>query len=113
MKSGNPEHPNDKLCNATINIQTSKPISNEKLPKSYELLEHGFYKINEFLPDLGSVSGYLDPEVVGQITKIRIQINFPCETWIVINEIDFSSKLIANQSKLISMTSQMYHKPNN
>ena len=112
MKSGNPEHPNDKLYNATIHIQTSKPISKEKLPNSYELLEHGFYKIDNFSPDLGSVLGYLDPEIVGQIRKIRIQITLPCETWIIISEIDFSSKPADNRSKLISMISQTSQKPN-
>ena len=79
------------------------PIAKEKLPSSYLELEDGFYKIDDFSNELGSVSGLLEPNVVGQITKVRIQIPNPSETWIIVSEIDFSQKPVDNRSKLISL----------
>ena len=41
---------------------------------------------------MGTVSGILDPNIVGKISKIRITIPKSSETWIIVSEIDFSQK---------------------
>ena len=92
MKSGNPEHPEDKLYNATFHIKTQNPILNDKLPNNYLKTSDGFYIIDVFSNQLGAVSGYIDPSVTGLITQIRIHIPKKSDTWIIISEIDFSSK---------------------
>ena len=92
IKSGNPEHPDDKLYNATFHIMPEKPILGTKLPDTYAKLTDGFYMIDKFSNELGIVSGELDPSLVGKLTKIRIHIPQASETWIIISEIDFAQK---------------------
>ena len=92
VKSGNPEHPDDKLYNATFHIKTSKPIAEEtRLPHHYMPTSDDFYIIDKFSNELGTVSGKIDPSLVGQITQIRIHIPNSSETWVIISEIDFTS----------------------
>ena len=102
IKSGNPEHPDDKLYNATFQINPSRKINPKHLPKDYEEIEDGFYIINRFSAALGIVTGYIDPDITGPISKIRIVIPNASETWIILSEIDFSTKII-DKEKLLSL----------
>lgn len=100
MKSGNPEHPEDKLYNATFHIKPEHPIPSDRVPSSYSLTSDSFYIIDQFSNDLGTVSGHIDPQVTGKISQIRIHIPNASETWIILSEIDFSqwSPLSSTQS---------------
>ena len=91
MKSGNPEHPDDKLYNATLHIKTLKPVDESRLPRDYIPTSDDFYIIDRFSNELGTVSGKIEPSLVGQITQIRIHIPSSSETWVIISEIDFAS----------------------
>lgn len=92
IKSGNPEHPEDKLYNATFHIKPQRPIPSEKVPKNYIPTSDNFYIIDVFDNQLGTIKGKIDPNVTGLITEARIHIPTKCDTWIIISEIDFSSK---------------------
>ena len=94
MKSGNPEHPEDRLYNATFQIKTINKIAAHKLPPDCVQTSDGFYIINKFSNDLGTVSGYLNTDIVGAISQIRVHIPAASETWIILSEIDFSTKLL-------------------
>ncbi len=99
FKSGNPEHPDDKLLQATLQIQTEKSIPKKNLPAEYISLEDRFYIVNKFSSDLGIASGFLDPSVTGKITKIKIQIPEASETWVILSEIGISTQKILNFNK--------------
>jgi hypothetical protein len=92
IKSGNPEHPDDKLFDATLQIKPEKEIEDKsKLPSKYELTSDGFLIIDKFSSELGSVSGEINVDVVGKLSEIRVHIPHTLETWILINEIHFST----------------------
>lgn len=57
-------------------------------------MEDGFYIINKFSAALGIVTGFIDPDVTGPISAVRIVIPSASETWIILSEIDFSTKKI-------------------
>ncbi|RMZ93231.1 alpha-1-3-mannosyl-glyco 4-beta-N-acetylglucosaminyltransferase B, partial [Brachionus plicatilis] len=92
IKSGNPEHPEDKLYNATFHIKTQRPIQTEKIPKNYILTSDNFYIIDTFSNQLGTIKGKIDPNVTGLISEVRIHIPTKSDTWVIISEIDLSSK---------------------
>lgn len=104
VKSGNPEHPDDKLYNASFHIKTVNPIEPHRLPKSYIPTSDKFYIIDKFSNELGTVRGTIDPAVTGKIAQIRIHIPNSSETWIIISEIDFSAieELPVNQQQFFS-----------
>ena len=77
-----------------------KKIESSKLPKEYSKLSDGFYMIDHFSNSLGTVSGVLDPDLTGKITKIRIHIPQASETWIIVSEIEFSQKPDTKKSLL-------------
>lgn len=92
IKSGNPEHPEDKLYNATFHIKTQRPIQAGKIPKNFIPTSDNFYIIDTFSNQLGTVRGNIDPNVTGLISEVRIHIPTKTDTWIIISEIDLSSK---------------------
>lgn len=91
IKSGNPEHPDDKLYNATFHIKTVNPIPDAQLPEDYLVTSDNFYIVNKFSNELGTVGGTLNGNLTGPVSQIRIHIPNASETWIIISEIDFSS----------------------
>lgn len=93
IKSGNPEHPDDKLYNATFQVKPEKPIELNNLPDNYKQAGQGFYMINRFSNALGMVSGTIDPNITGKISQIRIIIPFASETWIILSEIEFATSM--------------------
>jgi hypothetical protein len=69
---------------------------------NFKEIDDGYYIINQFSEALGLATGYLNPEIIGPISKIRIVIPNASETWIILSELDFSTKKI-EQEKLISL----------
>ncbi len=59
--------------------------------------------IDQFTNSMGTVSGFIDPNVVGKINKIRITIPQASETWIIVSEIDFSQKTDNSRKNLLSL----------
>jgi len=80
-----------------------KKIDDLKLPKEYTKSSDGFYMIDQFTNSMGTVSGFIDPNVVGKINKIRITIPQASETWIIVSEIDFSQKPDNSRKNLLSL----------
>ena len=93
VKSGNPEHPDDKLFNSTFQIKFSNEIKDlSLLPSTYIKTQDDFYIIDQFSNELGTVSGQIDGERLGPLDSVRIHIASSSENWIILSEIDFSSK---------------------
>lgn len=90
IKSGNVEHPDDKLQNASLHIKTENPIPDSILPKNYVKTSDDFYVIDSFSKDVGVVGGTIDPEITGKITDVRIHISSSSDTWILITEISLT-----------------------
>ena len=103
IKSGNPEHPDDRLYNATFHILPENKLDDSKLPKEYQKLTDGYYNIDKFSNELGIVSGVIDPIITGKLSKIRIHIPQSSETWIIVSEIDFSTKPDDSRKSLMSL----------
>jgi len=100
IKSGNPEHPDDKLYDATFQIKPVKEIDNKSiLPSNYELTTDGFLIIDKFSSQLGTVMGEINVDIVGKLSEIRIHIPHTLETWILINEIHFSTEKPARDKR--------------
>ena len=83
-----------------MHIKTVNPIPDTKLPSSYVKTSDDFYIIDKFSNEIGIVSGEIDPKITGKISQIRIHIPNSYETWIIVTEINFSSK--PNDPKNIS-----------
>ena len=58
IKSGSPEHPDDKLINASLHVKFESPVSASNLPNEFVKLSDGFYMIDKFSYALGNF--YLD-----------------------------------------------------
>lgn len=89
IKSGSPEHPDDKLFNSTVQIQPEKQL--KEIPRGYYKTTDDFYIVGRFSHDLGVASGNIDINVFGKISKFRVHISTASENWILISEIDFSN----------------------
>jgi hypothetical protein len=113
IKSGNPEHPDDKLYNSTLHIKPEAPIPDNIIPKNYVKTSDDFYVVDSFSNELGFVDGSLDPKIVGKIKEIRIHIPTSSETWIIITEINFSSKPVDDKKRLISLLTPQLTKNKN
>jgi hypothetical protein len=90
IKSGNPEHPSDKLYDAVLQIKLKNDI--KKLPAQYKRTKDNYISIDSFSNELGHVKGTLDANLFGLITDLRILISKASESWIIISEIDLTSK---------------------
>jgi hypothetical protein len=66
-------------------------------------VQDGFYTIDRFDAALGSVKGYIDPAVTGQISAIRIIIPEKSETWIILSEIEFSTEKMSQKELEFAM----------
>lgn len=101
MRSGSPEHPNDKLYNSTFEVrfQSNAEPGDHQLPSSYNKTSDGYYIIDRFSNTLGTVSGTIDAEQYGPLKSIRIRIESAFETWIIITDIFFATSMI-NPPKL-------------
>ena len=97
MRSGSPEHPDDRFCNSTLSIQTITPIVKSLMPASYVVHKDNYYTIDRVFDQSGTFSGYIDPNVTGKISRIRIEIGSASESWLVISDVDFSTKPIDSQ----------------
>ena len=73
------------------------------MPKEYQKLTDGYYNIDKFSNELGIVSGVIDPIITGKLSKIRIHIPQSSETWIIVSEIDFSTKPDDSRKNLLSL----------
>lgn len=90
------------MYNATFHIKTLKPIPDNLRPVNYQKTNDNFYIIDKFSNQLGTVSGVLNPNITGPISQIRIHIPTKSETWVIISEIDFSTKSQTTDNSLIS-----------
>jgi alpha-1,3-mannosylglycoprotein beta-1,4-N-acetylglucosaminyltransferase A/B len=90
IKSGNSEHPDDKIKSGTFHIKTKYPIPDSMLPVNYFKTSDDYYAIDTFDKGSGVVSGNINRNITGGITNARIHIPISSETWILITEITFT-----------------------
>uniref|UniRef100_A0AAZ3NRY3 Alpha-1,3-mannosyl-glycoprotein 4-beta-N-acetylglucosaminyltransferase B n=1 Tax=Oncorhynchus tshawytscha TaxID=74940 RepID=A0AAZ3NRY3_ONCTS len=92
FRSGNIEHPGDKLFNTTVevlpfdNIQSEKEAlkeGREKTPK-YHRTEDGFIRIGVF--HNGIAEGEVDP-TFGPLEALRLSVITDCPVWVILSEI--------------------------
>uniref|UniRef100_A0A674AV55 Alpha-1,3-mannosyl-glycoprotein 4-beta-N-acetylglucosaminyltransferase B n=1 Tax=Salmo trutta TaxID=8032 RepID=A0A674AV55_SALTR len=92
FRSGNIEHPGDKLFNTSVevlpfdNIQSEKEAlkeGREKTPK-YHRTEDGFIRIGVF--HNGIAEGEVDP-TFGPLEALRLSVITDCPVWVILSEI--------------------------
>uniref|UniRef100_A0A8D3EFN8 Alpha-1,3-mannosyl-glycoprotein 4-beta-N-acetylglucosaminyltransferase B n=1 Tax=Scophthalmus maximus TaxID=52904 RepID=A0A8D3EFN8_SCOMX len=92
FRSGNIEHPGDKLFNTSVevlpfdNIQAEKEAltdGREKTPK-YHRTEDGFIRIGTF--QNGVAEGEVDP-TFGPLEAMRLSVVTDCPVWVILSEI--------------------------
>ncbi|MEE6461481.1 hypothetical protein FKM82_001299 [Ascaphus truei] len=90
FRSGNIEHPGDKLFNTTVDVlPAEQTTSREKLADGLQKHEDGFIKIGKFLN--GIAEGEIIPSI-GKIKAIRLKILSPSPVWALISEIFIKMK---------------------
>ena len=90
IKSGNAEHPGDKLYNGLLQIKTEQPIPESKMPSFYKKDNDDFVIIDEIRNDTNSFVGEINPDITGKLTKMRIKIPNSFKTWLLIEEINLT-----------------------
>uniref|UniRef100_A0A8D0L5K2 MGAT4 family member D n=1 Tax=Sphenodon punctatus TaxID=8508 RepID=A0A8D0L5K2_SPHPU len=89
FRSGNVEHPGDKLFNTTVEVLPSDETvlnfstgNGSKL--NYQITKDGYIKIGAFKN--GVVEEVIDPSI-GKIQAIRLSIHSPSPVWVLLSEI--------------------------
>lgn len=87
IRTGNYEHPEDTLTNATFYIKPNEVLSKaEKV--HYRPTEDGFIKLGSFDTVMGTLNVFI-PNELNPIEKVRIINNSNSSHWIVIREVKF------------------------
>ncbi|XP_072261956.1 alpha-1,3-mannosyl-glycoprotein 4-beta-N-acetylglucosaminyltransferase-like protein MGAT4D isoform X2 [Pyxicephalus adspersus] len=82
FRSGNIEHPGDKLFNTTVQILPAETVAN--LPEGLQIDEDGFITIGKFLN--GIAEGEFN-DILGKIKAIRLKIITESPVWALLSEI--------------------------
>uniref|UniRef100_A0A3B1KI87 Alpha-1,3-mannosyl-glycoprotein 4-beta-N-acetylglucosaminyltransferase B n=1 Tax=Astyanax mexicanus TaxID=7994 RepID=A0A3B1KI87_ASTMX len=99
FRSGNIEHPGDKLFNTTVevlpfdNIQSEKEAlkeERERTPK-YQRTEDGFIRIGKF--QNGIAEGEVDPSF-GPLEAMRLSVMTDSPVWVILSEVCLTSVLL-------------------
>ncbi|CAL4119809.1 unnamed protein product, partial [Meganyctiphanes norvegica] len=87
FRSGNVEHPSDRLYNTTVEILPRILTSNhEALKKNgYKLLDDDFIVVGEF-DDMGVAEGDIDVSL-GEIQCLRLNVHSESDNWAILSEI--------------------------
>ncbi|XP_018426881.1 PREDICTED: alpha-1,3-mannosyl-glycoprotein 4-beta-N-acetylglucosaminyltransferase B-like, partial [Nanorana parkeri] len=82
FRSGNIEHPGDKLINTTVQVLPAEKVTN--LPQDLQIDEDGFIQIGKFIN--GIAEGEIN-SVLGKMKAIRLKIITESPVWALLSEI--------------------------
>ncbi|KAL7648574.1 UNVERIFIED_CONTAM: hypothetical protein RMT77_000480 [Armadillidium vulgare] len=86
IRSGNVEHPSDRLYNTTVEILPAKPLNSDVL-KSFKRTNDNFIVLGTF-DDMGVAERKIG-STFGNISTLRLSIHSESENWAIISEICF------------------------
>ncbi|XP_069487276.1 alpha-1,3-mannosyl-glycoprotein 4-beta-N-acetylglucosaminyltransferase-like protein MGAT4D isoform X2 [Ambystoma mexicanum] len=93
FRSGNVEHPGDKLFNTTVEVLPAEPAKFEDLKENgvskYQKTQDGFVRIGAFVD--GLAEGSISP-LMGKIMAIRLTVLSESPVWALISEIFIKMK---------------------
>ncbi|XP_069098668.1 alpha-1,3-mannosyl-glycoprotein 4-beta-N-acetylglucosaminyltransferase-like protein MGAT4D [Pleurodeles waltl] len=84
FRSGNIEHPGDKLFNTTVEVLPAQSSKLKDVLGKYEKTEDGFLRIGAFVN--GLAEGSVDP-LIGNVLAIRLTILTESPVWALISEV--------------------------
>ncbi|KAG8453924.1 hypothetical protein GDO86_000521 [Hymenochirus boettgeri] len=87
FKSGNIEHPGDKLFNTTVEVLPAENI--DRLTTKFQKSEDGFYQIGRFVS--GVAEGTISSSI-GKIKAIRLKVLSESPVWALLSEIFIKMK---------------------
>ncbi|MGH0133007.1 UNVERIFIED_CONTAM: hypothetical protein FKN15_015290 [Acipenser sinensis] len=91
FRSGNIEHPGDKLFNTSVEVQPANKLVLEKMKEgllsTYEQTKDGYIRIGAFVN--GVAEGEVPP--VDKITAIRLFIHSNSPVWVLLSEVTYKT----------------------
>ncbi|XP_013789069.2 alpha-1,3-mannosyl-glycoprotein 4-beta-N-acetylglucosaminyltransferase B-like [Limulus polyphemus] len=93
FRSGNPEHPDDKFFNTTVEVLPVNDPSKQLLPKTRD----GYYVVGLFKDTTGISEGVV-PADFGPISTLRLLVRGDSERWAILSEI-FIKPLVMSSPK--------------
>lgn len=91
--SGAPEHPGDKFYNTTVEVLPQDHVNkkggildNKSHSHNYKMTDDKYLVIGEFIGTSGVAEGTIDIKL-GNISAIRLVIQAPSESWVILNEV--------------------------
>lgn len=85
FRSGNTEHPSDRLYNTTIEVLPESLPENSPIWSTYNSTADGFLIIGNFNA-LGIAEGSVEPQI-GSIKEIRLHVHSDSENWAILSEV--------------------------
>lgn len=89
FRSGNAEHPSDRLYNTTVEILPESLPENSPIWSTYNSTADGFLIIGNF-DAFGLAEGTIEPNI-GNIKEIRLHVHSDSENWSILSEVMFST----------------------
>ncbi|XP_069945312.1 alpha-1,3-mannosyl-glycoprotein 4-beta-N-acetylglucosaminyltransferase B isoform X3 [Cherax quadricarinatus] len=87
FRSGNVEHPSDRLYNTTVEVLPTQPLSNlpDYLKRKLKTTEDSYIIVGDF-DDMGVAEGTID-ESFGEIKSLRLNVHVESDNWAILSEI--------------------------
>ncbi|XP_069984438.1 alpha-1,3-mannosyl-glycoprotein 4-beta-N-acetylglucosaminyltransferase A isoform X10 [Penaeus vannamei] len=87
FRSGNVEHPSDRLYNTTVEVLPVQPFSNipAVAAKKYKITEDKYMIVGDF-DDMGVAEGLINGEL-GEIKTLRLHVHIDSDNWAILSEI--------------------------
>lgn len=104
FRSGAPEHPGDKFYNTTVEILPEDHVNkkggvldNKSHSHSYQMTDDKYLVIGGFIGTSGVAEGTIDKKI-GPLSAIRLIIQTPSESWVILNEVSRRLLRLSNES---------------
>ncbi|KAK4288346.1 hypothetical protein Pmani_038619 [Petrolisthes manimaculis] len=84
FRSGNVEHPSDRLYNTSVEVE---PVRVPRtLPSSLKRTKDGYVVVGEF-DDMGVAEGTVDAASLGVVKALRLSVHVESDNWAILSEI--------------------------
>lgn len=84
FRTSNPEHPEDKIINATVEVL---PVNTIERPPPYSTITNdGYFVIGGFKVMKGLADGFV-PHILSPIQQLRISFKTDSDRWAIISEV--------------------------
>lgn len=86
FRSGNTEHPSDRLYNTTVEILPASLPENSYIWTAYNSTADGFLIVGNF-NEFGIAEGTIESKI-GKVKEIRLHVHTDSENWAILSEVN-------------------------